>query len=81
MKSEERKEVLFKESTIGVKLSERGFNDSHILFSLLIEDDDSWHETTFNVSSSFIDETIKVLKKAKKYMEKQTKDVNFGYKF
>ena len=81
MKSEEPKEVFFKESTVGVKLSERGSSDPHILFSLLIEDDESWRETNFKVSSYFIDETIKVLKKAKKYMEKQTKDGNFGYKF
>ncbi len=78
---------------IGVELIPRGSTDNHILFKLLVEDDENWFDSGFSVSSSWIDETMEVLRMAKMYMEERcepdiAKDASgfppntqFGWKF
>lgn len=46
---------------IGVQLEQRGLNDNHIMFRLLVEDDEVWYPQDFCVSSAWLDETIVVL--------------------
>ena len=77
--------IEFKGECIGVRLVRRGTKDKHICFNMLIEDDEFWSETNFQVSSAWIDETIEQLKLAKEYMRTQTPDMHrgqkYGYKF
>lgn len=64
---------------VGVKLEPRERNDNHIVLRLLIEDDETWNETNFSVSSYWIDDTIEVLERVRKHLvEKQLPDKHEG---
>jgi hypothetical protein len=64
----------FKGDCMGVRVKERGENDSHLQVTLLVEDDENWFEKqTFD--SYWIDELIEQLECAKHYLETQTPDI------
>ena len=79
--------VTIKGACIGVQLEKRGPSDPHILFRMLVEDDENWFPQDFCVSSSWIDETIQVLKTARDMMRNTaTPDLadngrQYGYRF
>lgn len=78
--------VTVKGRCIGVQLEQRGSDDNHIMFRLLIEDDENWRPTNFCVSSSWLDEAIQVLKTTRDMMRNTaTPDMHngrqYGYNF
>lgn len=77
----------FKGNCIGVRLEERGPNDPHICFTLMVENDENWFDK-MSVSSYWLDETIAVLQVAKDAIERRGEpDIDektggtYGYKF
>ncbi len=89
------REMEFKGKCIGVRLTPRGDTsaphtpqpDTHILITLMVEDDGNWFEKDFCVSSSWLNEMIDVLTAAKNYCETQEPDIStldgkqYGWRF
>ncbi len=67
---------------IGIRFKDRG--DNHILLQLMIEDNETWHETDFCISSYWLDELVRVCQRATTRLKNQAikdPDVPNGYKF
>lgn len=73
----------FRGDCMGVKISERGPGDPHLMFTLEVEDDENWFEKE-TVSSAWIDELIEQLQIAQTYLETQEPDIHnniqYGWK-
>jgi hypothetical protein len=69
---------------MGVRLKARGAGDPHITFTLLVEDDGTWHEKN-TISSFWIEELIGVLQQALVFCKSQKPDVvkgrQYGWRF
>ncbi len=88
-------EMEFKGRCIGVRLTprlcteERYFNqpDTHIIVTLLVEDDGNWFDKDYSVSSGWLEEMIQMLTAAKAFCETQDPDISkldgkqYGWKF
>lgn len=66
-------------SCIGVRLKDRGKDDPHQLVTVLVEDDENWHDK-MTVSSFWLDEAIAQLQAAKQYLETHCEKGPWGYK-
>lgn len=64
---------------VGVRFVRRGPSDPHICLCLLIEDDEIWHETDFEVSSYWIDDMIDTLVRAKARLRRVATTSPDGY--
>jgi len=72
---------LFLGSCKGVALMPRGSKDGHICFLVLTEDDGNWFVSTNSSSSFWIDDLIKQLTRAKKWMKKNALKEGCGHRF
>ena len=70
----------FRGDCMGVKISERGPNDRHLIVTLEVEDDGSWSDEGC-FSSHWLDELIEQLECARSYLKTQTPDINDGVQY
>lgn len=77
----DKMKILLLGNCLGIGLSRRGPKDSHIIVSLLVEDDEQWFECG-SFSSFWLEDLDDVLAKAKKWLHQNAyKDKTGGYKF
>lgn len=65
---------------IGVRAEERGKGDRHAVISVMVEDDDNWHDA-MSVSSYWLDEFIDVLQQMRRKLKAKCVKSKWGYEF
>lgn len=73
----------FRGKCVGIGLRRRGENDPHVLFEILLEDDEYWFiPQNFQASSYWLPELQDCLQQAQDWMNRNCdKDGEWGYKF
>lgn len=74
-------EKAFLGSCAGVILSRRGQNDSHICFTIIVEDDGYWFVSQHGFSSTWLQELRGVLHEASNWIEHECEKDTSGWKF
>lgn len=69
--------IEFKRSCFGIRLEHRYNDDDHIVFVIMIEDDENWHDAC-RASSAWLDELISVLQEARGYCATQLPEKSRG---
>lgn len=72
-----KNQILFLGDCMGVRLVPRSETDKHIMFELMVEDDDNWF-CKGGSDSGWIDELIEQLQAARSYLQTQTPAMHEG---
>ena len=70
---------VIKGDCVGIALFQRGKNDSHICWQLLVEDDGSWYVSEYGHSSFYIPDLEGVISKMQDWLKKNAVFEKYGW--
>jgi hypothetical protein len=71
--------VSFRGNCFGVGLKQRGKNDKHICFVILVEDDESWFISKDDASTYWLPELMSMMQDALNWLDKNAIKTEDGY--